>query len=256
MMDARPVPQTNNQFVSVFAEFQPDFFHYMLGEGGLARKTSRDYIWRLKFLSRYYLLDENLTEEYIEYILAEEDIRRLGRNVYSKRKALSDFRGGLRKFLAFIKSDYNKRIQESIIGQIKKIKRANNLSITEKEAILKARIGQGKFRRTLIDYWKGCSICGVDMTCLLVASHIKPWRVSNNVERLDVFNGLLLLPNYDKLFDLGYMSFLPNGKAIYSCLLEENDRKVLKLTDDLRLSYVERKHMSYLKYHNDNCFLQ
>ena len=30
-------------------------------------------------------------------------------------------------------------------------------------------------------------------------SHIKPWRDADNQERLDAYNGLLLLPNYDKL---------------------------------------------------------
>ena len=46
---------------------------------------------------------------------------------------------------------------------------------------------------------------GITSTWILIASHIKPWRVSNNNERLDVYNGLLLLPNLDKLFDKGYI---------------------------------------------------
>ena len=75
----------------------------------------------------------------------------------------------------------------------------------------------------MIKYWDGCAISKCSLTDMLVASHIKPWKDSTNDERLDVFNGLLLLPNYDKLFDLGYLTFTSEGKAIYSKLLSKND---------------------------------
>ena len=55
---------------------------------------------------------------------------------------------------------------------------------------------------------------------MLVASHIKPWRDSNNQERLDKFNGLLLLANLDKAFDLGFISFADTGLVMISCQLE------------------------------------
>ena len=245
----------NESYVRIFEELQPDFLRYMLEEGHIARKTSRDYVWRLRFLSQHYLIDESLTEERIASILAEEDIRRVGRNVYHTRKAISDFHGGLRKFLAFVKSDYRKRIQDSIIGQIKEIERSRAITKTERTAVLQARVGQGSFRRQLINYWHGCSISGCNVIWMLVASHIKPWRVSNNTERIDVFNGLLLLPNYDKLFDLGYMSFLPNGKVVYSHLLDANDKQALQLSDSIHLLHVETRHKHYLKYHNENCLL-
>ena len=48
---------------------------------------------------------------------------------------------------------------------------------------------------------------------MLLASHIKPWRDSNHQERLDKFNGLLLLANLDKAFDLGFISFDDSGKV-------------------------------------------
>lgn len=245
----------NENYVRVFEELQPDFFRYMLEEGHIARKTSRDYIWRLRFLSQHYLIDESMSEDRIEKILAEEDVRRVGRETYSTRKAISDFRGGLRKFLSFAKSDYIKRKQDSIISQIKEVECTKTITETERTAVLQARVGQGKFRRQLVNYWHGCSVSRCDVTWMLVASHIKPWRVADNVERLDVYNGLLLLPNYDKLFDLGYMSFTPSGKVVYSRLLDGNDKRVLNLSDDLCLSRVEARHKRYLKYHNENCLL-
>lgn len=90
---------------------------------------------------------------------------------------------------------------------------------------------------------------------MLIASHIKPWRDAANQERLDTYNGLLLLPNYDKLFDLGYVSFTQTGKIMYSRLLDKFDREAIGLTSDLHLVKLENQHLKYLKYHNENCFL-
>ncbi|MDX1521473.1 MAG: HNH endonuclease signature motif containing protein, partial [Anaerolineae bacterium] len=69
-----------------------------------------------------------------------------------------------------------------------------DLSDTEREAIIQSRIGQGKFRTMLINYWQCCAVTGCQNETLLRASHIKPWRNSKNEERLDVYNGLLLIP--------------------------------------------------------------
>lgn len=66
--------------------------------------------------------------------------------------------------------------------------------------------------KNLIKYWNTCSVTNFDKTGLLIASHIKLWKESNNIERLDAFNGLLLLPNYNKSFDRGYINFDSNGK--------------------------------------------
>ena len=61
------------------------------------------------------------------------------------------------------------------------------------------------FRTALTSYWGGkCCVSGLSMEPLLRASHIKPWAVCDlDRERLDVFNGLLLIPNLDALFDAG-----------------------------------------------------
>ena len=90
---------------------------------------------------------------------------------------------------------------------------------------------------------------------MLIASHIKPWRDADNQERLDAYNGLLLLPNYDKLFDLGYISFNQKGMIMCSRLLDKFDRETIGLTNDLHLVKLEEQHLKYLKYHNENCFL-
>ena len=209
----------------------------------------------MKFLAHDYSLDETLTKEKIDEILRQEDFKRQERSVYTSKKSLSDFRAGLNKFLAFINSDYHKRIADSIITEIKAVENDNTIKMTEKDSIVKSRIGQGIFRKGLIEYWHGCAISQCPLTWMLIASHIKPWRDADNQERLDPYNGLLLLPNYDKLFDLGYISFNSKGKIMYSRLLDKFDRETIGLTNNLHLVKLEEQHLKYLKYHNDNCFL-
>lgn len=179
----------------------------------------------MKFLAHDYALDETLTQEKIDEILRQEDLKRQERTVYTSKKSLSDFRAGLNKFLAFVNSDYHKRMEDSILTEIKAVENDNNIKATEKDSIVKSRIGQGIFRNELIEYWHGCAISQCPFTWMLIASHIKPWRDADNQERLDTYNGLLLLPNYDKLFDLGYISFTQAGKIMYSRLLDKFDRE-------------------------------
>ncbi len=210
---------------------------------------------RMKFLAHDYSLDETLTKEKVDEILRQEDLKRQGRKVYSSKKSLSDFRAGLNMFLGFINSDYHKRITDSIIAEIRSIEKDNTINATEKDSIVKSRIGQGSFRKDLIEYWHGCAISQCPLTWMLIASHIKPWKDADNQERLDVYNGLLLLPNYDKLFDLGYISFNRNGRIMCSRLLDNFDKDVIGLTNDMNLVKLDMRHLPYLKYHNENCFL-
>ena len=238
-----------------YTDLQADFYHYMVKFGGITKKTSGDYVTRMKFLAHDYSLDETLTKEKIDEILRQEDFKRQERSVYTSKKSLSDFRAGLNKFLAFINSDYHKRIADSIITEIKAVENDNTIKMAEKDSIVKSRIGQGIFRKGLIEYWHGCAISQCPLTWMLIASHIKPWRDADNQERLDPYNGLLLLPNYDKLFDLGYISFNSKGKIMYSRLLDKFDRETIGLTNNLHLVKLEEQHLKYLKYHNDNCFL-
>ena len=87
---------------------------------------------------------------------------------------------------------------------------------TEKLSIVKARVGQGIFRERVSLIEKKCRITGVENPVHLIASHCKPWRDSNNEERLDGENGLLLTPSIDHLFDRGFIGFENNGKLIIS----------------------------------------
>lgn len=88
---------------------------------------------------------------------------------------------------------------------------------TIREAITKIRIGQSQFRnQLLLSNRNSCLFTGITDSKLLVASHIKPWRDSNNIERLDIENGILLTPTFDKLFDKFLITFDENGHLIWS----------------------------------------
>jgi len=81
---------------------------------------------------------------------------------------------------------------------------------TQREALIQARIGQGRFRAEVTHLWgkgEACTLTGIALPELLIASHIKPWRDSTNEERLDPANGLLLAVHADKLFDRHLLSF-------------------------------------------------
>jgi len=63
---------------------------------------------------------------------------------------------------------------------------------TDREAIVRARRGQGLFKQRVMRIETHCRITGVDNPNYLLASHCKPWRDSSNEERLNGENGLLL----------------------------------------------------------------
>jgi hypothetical protein len=96
------------------------------------------------------------------------------------------------------------------------ILRDAGLSSTEKEALIVARRGQGLFREKVLGAEPRCRITHVNDAKYLIASHIKPWSESSNVERLSENNGLMLAPQVDHLFDHGDISFTDNGDLLVS----------------------------------------
>ncbi len=127
---------------------------------------------------------------------------------------------------------------------------------TEAERLVVTRIGQQLFRDALIDYWQGtCAVTGLSIVPLLRASHIKPWaQCASDEERLDVFNGLLLAPNLDALFDGGWITFDAAGMLVVSPRLDNGSRVTLGLCDGMRLRWLGNEHRSFLKFHRSSVF--
>jgi len=122
---------------------------------------------------------------------------------------------------------------------------------TERTALIKARIGQGAYRRALFDYWGGCAVTGCKIETLLVASHIVPWSVDREARRKP-FNGLLLTPTLDRVFDQRLISFNDDGSIILSPVLTDSDLELLHLNSELRLRKVDKRHLPYLAWHRAN----
>lgn len=141
--------------------------------------------------------------------------------------------------------------QSQVSDDIEKIISDDCTDPTQKAMLVNTRIGQGKFREKLIDYWKGCAVTGYPAVQFLVASHIKPWRFADDVERLDPYNGILLLPNLDKAFDLGYVTFSEKGKILTSEFIESPG--VLGIDVSMKINVVNQ-HQDYLAYHRSEIF--
>jgi len=110
---------------------------------------------------------------------------------------------------------------------------------TTRNALVAARLGQGKFREDLDKIWDvRCALSSLSRRELLRASHIKPWSASNNVERLDPYNGLLLSVGYDVAFDNLLITFDQNGELVFAPDFSITDAKEsgLKLTRDCATS--------------------
>jgi hypothetical protein len=139
----------------------------------------------------------------------------------------------------------------SLLEDIKEIERDPNLRPTERRSLILARLGQGQFRADLIRLWQGCAVTGCRAIEVLLASHIKPWKkCSSRDERLNVFNGLLLMPNLDALFDKALISFDHKGQILISKLLPKEHWESLKVSKQMKFS-IKPQHQPYLSYHRN-----
>ena len=128
---------------------------------------------------------------------------------------------------------------------------------TDRQTLIVARRGQGKFRDELIERWRTCSVTGFGPEAVLVASHIIPWcKCATNEERLDVNNGLLLIPNIDKLFDRGLITFDQDGRIRMSPNLDAAEAANLGVRDTLRLRCVPETLKPYLHRHMSDGYFQ
>ena len=106
--------------------------------------------------------------------------------------------------------------QTSVIALLNDVQELQQVpSATERDALTKARLGQGLFRQRVAEQEPICRVTGLARQEFLIASHIKPWRECDHQERLDGANGLLLSPHVDKLFDRHWISFDRDGQLIW-----------------------------------------
>ncbi len=189
-------------------------------------------------------------DQYLPIILHDSDFTKknsIGNNMYSS---------ALKQYRMFIYASSELIIEKEEV--IKSIHNYTSLKETEKSAIIKSRVGQGIFRQNLIEKYNGtCIVTGISVKKILIASHIKPWSVSNNAERLSSENGLLLSPTFDKLFDYGFITFSNDGKIITSSHLPKIEQLKLGIKNtssyDLKITSEMKEN---LEYHRDVIFVK
>lgn len=99
--------------------------------------------------------------------------------------------------------------------------------------------------------WGGCSIKGSTTKELLIASHINPWSESSNDDRLNPYNGLLLIANLDKALDSGLISFKTTGEIMISPLFK--DFRLAAVDEKMKLK-LKPKHQPFLDYHRQHVY--
>ncbi len=128
--------------------------------------------------------------------------------------------------------------------------------VTEKEIMAKVRVQQGKFRSNLLKSLRECPFTGITDERLLIASHIKPWCICTSQEKMDIHNGFILSPLYDKLFDYGLITFTKQKKILYSSTISPDTLSLIKYP----MEYCERLPIAgreiYLEFHNNKIFIE
>lgn len=127
----------------------------------------------------------------------------------------------------------------------------------KQETVRKARVGQGKYREQLLLQCPFCPFTMITDERLLIASHIKPWAAcETESEQIDPYNGYMLSPLYDKLFDQGFITFTKDRHMILSEYISSHTWKQLKLKNDtfIQALPMDEKRIEYLKFHYQAVF--
>ena len=126
---------------------------------------------------------------------------------------------------------------------------------------VKTRVNQSVFRKiVLTNYHNKCAISGIDISDLLVASHIVPWS-TNIKERLNPENGICLSSLYDKSFDKGYIGISTNYEVLISKPLAKYSPKdyYKRFFSHLKGGKIQLPHRylhkkEFLEFHLDTIF--
>ena len=217
-----------------------DFYNWLLSGKGLSKATASKYHLVIKnriseWLPSYELPKNSIEFEALKLMILSLDIyqerNRIGNNMYSS--ALNH---------------YGHYLKENNIHDSEVFNKDQSFT-TEAEKRVKVRLLQNKFRKGLFDLHQSCVVTGFSNSQFLIASHIKPWAKSTNEEKIDPYNGLLLTPNFDKLFDKNLISIDFKGNVLKSKILQPSDIQFFQLPK--KVSFIfDSRHKKYLDYHN------
>lgn len=150
--------------------------------------------------------------------------------------------------------NYGKKTEE--IEETEQISSAEVENVKGKKEISNARFGQGKYREQLLAQCRYCPFTMISDERLLIASHIKPWAAANATEKVDPYNGYMLSPLYDKLFDKGFITFTEKRHVILSEFISPYTWKQIGLKNDsfIKSLPMDDKRAEYLRFHQQSVF--
>lgn len=137
----------------------------------------------------------------------------------------------------------------ALLEDLSRIDTDSTLAETQRLQLAKARIGQGLFRKRVMILEPACRVTGVSDPRVLVASHIKPWKDSDNAERLSGFNGILLSPHVDALFDDRLISFEDDGKMLVHPSLDGEVLERWHIRPDRSVGTFRPEQRTFLDHH-------
>ena len=215
---------------------------------GLSTSSMKKYLGAIEGPLSEWAIDNGLMAGPLTSLTSKEIFNQIARKirelpVFQQRNERGHhmYSSALVKYEEYLAESFGSDIE----GDLDSIISSTDLSNTEKLSLVRARIGQGTFRQKVLQHWKTCAVTGFRDTSLLVASHIKPWRASNNTERLDPFNGLMLSPNLDRVFDAGLITFDKVGQISISPLLTDPQILGISSQQSVRLAPMHEPYMSY-----------
>jgi predicted restriction endonuclease len=137
------------------------------------------------------------------------------------------------------------------IAEVDEIIMRTDIGSTQKIQMVNSRRGQGIFKAQVRQIERACRVTKVTNPRHLIASHIKPWYKSTDAEKLSGFNGLLLAPHIDHLFDKGFISFKDNGNLILSNQLDNSILDNWRIDKNINVGSFRNEQQHFLEYHRD-----
>lgn len=183
------------------------------------------------------MVNRDLSSRYIH--IFEKDINSRPNKYRIKEKVLSECKYEISKIEEVERIDKILDINEN---------KSIRLEGYEREALVKVRVNQGIFRKNLINLDCRCKICGLNIENLLIASHTKGWKDSDKFEKLDIYNGFLLCPNHDSLYDKHLITFDDDGYIVISKSINKNNKNLLGLDKVIRIELLQEQ-KRYVKFH-------
>ena len=117
-------------------------------------------------------------------------------------------------------------------------------------------VAQKRYRDRLLEECPYCPITKISDERLLLASHIKPYSVSEDSEAFDPKNGFILSPLYDRLFDQGFISFDDKKCMMVSNWISPSNQTKCNIKNGFYIQSLplDDEREKYMQYHRQFVF--